>query len=215
MMRLVAAVLLGFSSVAAPVAAGPVVAAPVAAADPKPGHKVGIDILNVTGSGCKKPSTTVSVSLDNEAFTVLFSEYLAQVGVGAAKKDDVKDCRIKLRVNAVAGFAYAIQSVDHRGFATLAPGATASQTGSFHFHGSSRVPGRSHHFAGPYDDSWQTTDPGAADFGVCGKSRNLDIDTLLQVGVGRSDPATTTSVIGMDSADGSIASTYRLAWRRC
>lgn len=193
---------------------GTLVASPAPAAGP-PNRKVGIDILNVTGSGCRHGTVAVSMSADNEAFTVTFSGYLAQAGNGVA--DGRKDCRIKLRVHGVDGVSHSISSVDHRGFAILAPGARAEQLASYYFQGSGRTPDARHAFAGPYDANWQATDradPATIGFGPCGAARNLNIGTELLVTAGRTDPAA-ISMIGMDSTDSELTTTFRLAWRAC
>jgi hypothetical protein len=186
-------------------------------AAPKPGHKVGIDVLNVTGSGCRHGTVAVALSADNEAFTVIFSGYLAQAGAGTTRTDTHKDCRIKLRINAAAGFSHAITGVDHRGFAVLAPGATAEQLSGYYFQGSGKTPDNRHLFVGPYDDFWQATDrtdPTSISFGGCGAARNVNIGSELRIGAGTSDPAA-TSFIGTDATDAALTATYRLAWRAC
>jgi hypothetical protein len=208
MLRLLATLCLVASPLVGP--AAPAVAAP------KPGHKVGIDILNVTGSGCRPPTVTVVMSPDNLAFTVVFSEYQAYVGFGAKKKDAQKDCRIKLRVNPVVGFSFSIAAIDHRGYANLAAGATASQVAGYSFEDSAEAPNRIHAFAGPFDDNWQTTDiTDSGSLGPCGAARKFNINSQLQVAAGSSNPASTTSLISMDSTDGSLTTTYHLSWRSC
>lgn len=195
--------------------ASAVIVSPPSAADRRPGHKVGIDVLNVTGSGCKQGTAEVAMSADNSAFTVVYSEYLARAGAGAGKKDASKDCRIKLRVHPVAGYTHSISQVDHRGFAILPAGATARQLASYYFQGSGQTPDRTRSYTGPYDDTWLATDVTAAmTFGPCGASRHLNIATALHIDATGADPAA-TSMMGMDSADAELATTYRLAWRSC
>lgn len=189
------------------------VAAPAYAAPP---GGVGIDVLNVNGSGCRQGTVAVALSPDNTAFTVTYSGYLAQVGVGAGRNDGLKDCRINVRVSPPAGHAYAVDTVDYRGFASLAAGADAVEYATYYVNGSARPAYRTYSFAGPFSDTWQTSDVASSPvYGACGATRVLSIDTQLQVRVGSSDPATTTSFITMDSADGSVRTTYHLAWQRC
>lgn len=180
--------------------------------------KVVIDVVKVNGSGCRKPTTQVAVSPDGEAFTVTYSEYLAQVGVGAKPNDYRKDCRITLRLDIPAGLTYAIQEVDYRGFGLLEPGASGVQSASYQFQTQPKPEPASHTFRGPFNDGWlnaDVTDPADRSWSPCGKSRKLTIDTELRVSAGTSDPKTTTSMLGMDSTDGSIKTTYRFIWRSC
>jgi hypothetical protein len=185
---------------------------------PPPPDRVRIEVVKVNGSGCRPRTAAAAISPDGEAFTVTYSEYLAQVGVGAKPNDYRKDCRLTLRLDIPPGFTYTIESVDYRGFAQLERGASGVQRASYHFQTQPKPSPVDHPFAGPFDDGWQTTDhtrPGDQSWAPCGQSRKLMIDTELEVNAGTSDPRTTTSLLVMDSTDGSVASTYHFVWRRC
>ncbi|HYN92857.1 MAG TPA: DUF4360 domain-containing protein [Pilimelia sp.] len=193
-----------------------VLAAPATDAPPPEKDRIGVDVLNVNGSGCKKPTVAVSVSPDNKAFTVIYSGYVAQVGGGAKKNDARKDCRLNLKIRAVPGFAYTILRADYRGFAELGAGASATLGATYSFQGP-KGPQRLHSISGPLADSWQATDVSNASalvYGPCGGSRNLSVDTELSVSAGKSDPAT-TNYVAMDSADGGLETKYTFAWKRC
>jgi hypothetical protein len=56
-------------------------------ADPPPSDHIVIDVITVNGSGCPAGTAAVAVSPDNTAFTVTYSNYTAQVGVGAGPTD--------------------------------------------------------------------------------------------------------------------------------
>ena len=61
-----------------------VLVAPASAAQAgAPSDKMVIDVVSVNGSGCPDNSAAVTVSPDNTAFTVSYSQYTAQVGVGS------------------------------------------------------------------------------------------------------------------------------------
>ncbi len=177
-----------------------------------------IDVVKVNGSGCRKQTVAVALSPDGQAFTVTYSEYLARVGVGAKPNDYRKDCKITVRVDIPTGMTYAIEQVDYRGFGMLEPGATGTQRASYQFQTQPRPMPHDHDFRGPFDDIWHTTDltdPADRSWSPCGKSRKLNIDTELRVAAGSSDPTTTTSMLGLDSLDGSIRTTYRFIWQTC
>jgi len=192
--------------------------APASAKAPSPpGEKVVIDVVTVNGSGCRKGTALVAVSPDNEAFTVTYSEYLAQVGPETKNKESRKNCKLDLRLSTPAGFTYAIARTDFRGFALLENGATAVERAKYKFQGSPDRSFAEHRFAAPYDGFWQTTDVTEAAFlifGPCGKSRRLNIDTELEVKAGPSDP-NTLSLITMDSTDGEFKTVYRFVWKAC
>jgi hypothetical protein len=183
-----------------------------------PPDKIVIDVATVNGSGCPAGTAAVAVSPDNTAFTVTYSDYLAQVGVGAKPTDFRKNCQLDLIVHVPQGFTYAIASADYRGYAHLEPGATGVQQANYYFQGQPQTTSKSHRFNGGYDNNWQATDTvdvAALVFAPCGEERNFNINTELRVSAGTSDPKNTTSFMTMDSTDGSINTTYHLAWKQC
>jgi hypothetical protein len=183
-----------------------------------PASQIVIDVVTVNGSGCPAGTAAIAVSPDNKAFTVTYSEYLAQVGVGSKPTDFRKNCQLNLKVHVPQGFSYAIAQADYRGFASLSNGATATQRAGYYFQGTSPTVLTSHAFSGALEDNWQTTDlveVAALVYSPCGEQRNLNINTELRVNTGTSNPATTTSFMSMDSTDGSINTIYHFAWRQC
>jgi hypothetical protein len=189
-----------------------------AATPPPPPDEVSISVVTANGSGCPAGSATVDVSPDRRAFTVTYSEYLAQVGVGTKPTDFRKNCQLALDVHIPHGFTYAVASADYRGYAHLERGATGTAVASYYFQGNSQTARAAHPFNGPFEDNWQTTDTVAVEalvFEPCGAQRNLNINTELRVKAGRSDPKKTTSFMSMDSTDGAFSTVYQFAWKRC
>lgn len=185
---------------------------------PPPSDEIVIDLVTVNGFGCPVGTTAVAVSPDNRAFTVTYSEYMAQVGVGARPTDFRKNCQLNVLVHVPSGFTYAIAQADYRGFASLAAGATAMQRAQYYFQGQSQTTFSTHNFRGAWEDNWQATDEvdiASLVYHPCGQMRNLNINTELRVSAGTSNPATTTSFIAMDSVDGAITTTYHFSWLHC
>ncbi|WP_316784629.1 DUF4360 domain-containing protein [Streptomyces sasae] len=186
------------------------------AAPPPPPDRIVIDSVAANGTGCPPGTASVAVSPDSTAFTVTYSNYLAQVGPGSPPSASRKNCQLNLRVHVPGGLTYAIVSADYSGFASLAPGASGTQRASYHFQGNATVT-RTHHFTGGFTNDWQTTDtvPAAAlVFAPCGQERNLDINTELQVDPGTSSPSA-TSFMEMDSTNGTIKTVYHVALKQC
>jgi hypothetical protein len=184
---------------------------------PPPDH-ITIDVVTVNGSGCPAGTAAVAVSPDNKAFTVTYSNFLAQVGIGSLPTDFRKNCQLNLRVNVPQGFTYGIAQADYRGFAHLVKGSNGLERANYYFQGMSPTMFISHPYVGPISDDWQATDTvevAAIVYSPCGEKRNFNINTELRVNVGTSNPATTTSFMSMDSTDGSIDTTYHFAWKRC
>jgi hypothetical protein len=196
---------------ATPAMAGPPVA------QPPPDHIV-IDVVTANGSGCPRGTTAVAVSPDNTALTVTYSAYLAQVGPDAKDTDFRKNCQLNLNVHVPNGLTFAVISVDYRGFAHLARGASALQQANYYFQGQSLTQRLRKTYHGPMDNDWQTTDSaGIAErvYRPCGVQRNLNINTELRVSAGSSDPRRSASFITMDSTDSSISTVYHLTWKKC
>ncbi|UQX00195.1 DUF4360 domain-containing protein [Streptomyces sp. RerS4] len=192
-------------------------AAPAAPA-PAPPEKITIDVVQANGSGCRPGTASVAVSPDNTAFTVTYSEYLAQVGKGAAGTDFRKNCQLGLRVNVPQGYTYAVAQADYRGFASLEAGANAEHKASYYFQGMNQTVARTHGLRGPLQDNWQVSDTVPVEalvFHPCGAQRNLNINTELRVNAGTSDTVNTTSFLTVDSTDGSISTLYHFSWKTC
>jgi len=185
---------------------------------PPPAERITVQVVTVNGSGCPAGTAAVAPSPDNTAFTVTYSDFLAQVGVGARPTDFRKNCQLNVLVNYPGGFTFAIAQADYRGYAYLEHGAASLQRASYYFQGTSPTAAKSHSFAGPLDDNWQTTDStevASLVFAPCGEQRSLNINTELRVSAGTSKPDETTSFMTMDSTDGSVSTIFHLAWKHC
>ncbi|WP_250006915.1 DUF4360 domain-containing protein [Actinoplanes sp. M2I2] len=204
----------GATMIAALAATG---AAASAAPAPPATDKMLIDVVAANGSGCPKDSADVTVSPDNKAFTVTYSEFTAQVGGGAKSTDFRKNCQLALNVDVPQGFTYAIASTDYRGFAHLERGASGTETASYYFQGERRTTKIRHDFTGPMDGDWQRTDKvgiSSLSFLPCGEERYLNVNTELRVSAGWSDKKK-TSFLTMDSTDGNLDTVYHVAWKKC
>jgi hypothetical protein len=173
-----------------------------------PPSPVTIDVLTATGEGCPPGSATVGMSLDNQAFTVLYSDFLVQ----PRGPEGRKTCEITLRVNHPEGYTYGIAATDYRGFANLDAGSRGTAKGHYFFPG---MPTRhsSHTYSGPMSDNWQATDtldPGSVLHGPCKQKKPLTINAELKV-VGKSS----ASFMSMDSTDSAVSSKFVLSWRKC
>ncbi|MEV6671177.1 DUF4360 domain-containing protein [Streptomyces sp. NPDC051162] len=183
-----------------------------------PPDKIVIDVVSVNGSGCPANTANVAVSPDNTAFTVSYSNYVAQAGVGAKPTDARKNCQLGLNVHVPQGFTYAVAQADYRGYARLEPGATGLERANYYFQGMSQTAFMNHPFSGPLNDDWQTSDTTDIDaliYAPCGAIRYFNINTELRVDAGTSDPTRTTSLLAMDSTDGNINTLYHFAWKKC
>ncbi|MGW4424733.1 DUF4360 domain-containing protein [Streptosporangium sp. NPDC004631] len=183
-----------------------------------PTNKVKVEVMTVNGSGCPRGSAVVTERPDNTAFTVTYSDFLAQAGVGAKPTDFRKNCQINLRVHVPQGYTYAIAQAEYHGFAHLEEGASGLQEANYYFQGSSQTVPVSHVLNGPFEGGWQNTDTADVEalvYKPCGEDRGLNINTELRVNVGTSNPEKTTSFMTMDSTRGSVHTVYQFSWKRC
>ncbi|MFC4335935.1 DUF4360 domain-containing protein [Salininema proteolyticum] len=184
--------------------------------DEPPDEQITIEVATVNGSGCAPGTAAVAVSGDNTAFTVTYSDYLAEAGGNSDPIDFRKNCQINLIVHVPQGFTYGIASADYRGFAHLEEGATAMQKASYYFQGQPDTVTEEHPLEAPFTDNWQFTDEtdvGQIVYKPCGEDRNFNINTELRVGAG--DDPTRKSFIAMDSTDGDIDTVYHFSWKKC
>ncbi|MEV6346253.1 DUF4360 domain-containing protein [Actinoplanes sp. NPDC051851] len=186
-------------------------------ATPPPRQEMTIKVVTANGSGCPGKSAIIDVAPDNRAFTVSYSEFTAQVGPQAKPTDYRKNCQLMLNVLVPSGFTYAIAGADYRGFGHLEEGAYGSQTAFYYFQGWPQTGKSRTDFNGWFDDDWQHSDKieiGALNYLPCGSLRNLNVNTELRVNAGTSDRKS-TSFLTMDSSDGSLETTYHVAWQKC
>ncbi len=194
------------------------VVAPATTADPPPGDRITVTVVTVNGSGCPAGTAAVAPAADNTAFTVTYSDFLAQVGVGASPTDFRKNCQLSLLVNYPQGFTYGIAQADYRGFAHLASGAKGIEKANYYFSGHASTGAVTHTYNGPLSNYWQATDKtevGSIVYAPCGEQRILNVNTELRVSAGTSDTTKTTSFMAMDSTDGSVKTTFHFSWKRC
>ncbi|SDY80448.1 protein of unknown function [Amycolatopsis xylanica] len=186
-----------------------------AAADSTPPDRITVDVVTVNGSGCRPGTAAVAVSPDNSAFTVTYSDFLAQAGQGTAATDFRKNCQLGLRINIPQGFTYGIASADYRGYANLKRNATGVQKASYYFQGHSATGSRTHTFYGPSDDNWQATDTTEVSeivYQPCGEKRIFNVNAEVRV-IAKADAP--TSFMTMDSIDGGVNTIYHFSWKTC
>nr|WP_307837943.1 DUF4360 domain-containing protein [Actinoplanes philippinensis] len=190
---------------------------PAAPQPPVPKQDMVIDVVSANGSGCPLGTAAVTVSPDNKAFTVSYSEFTAQVGADAAATAFRKNCQLALNVKVPQGYTYAVASVDYRGFAHLERGASATHSSLYYFQGERNTGRTKRTFNGPFDGDWQRTDAfgvSSLSFLPCGEMRYLNVNNELRVSSGWSDKHK-ASFLTMDSTDGNLDTVYHVAWKRC
>jgi hypothetical protein len=180
---------------------------PLARAADGPGFIAGVAYV---GTGCEGDSATSALSPDNQVVTSTFSAFVAAVGPGSTPQMATRNCLTIIDVNVPAGWSYALESVDHRGFVALDNGVTASRQSLYMISGSQVHVTPPARFKGATNDNYTNEDVGPDAPGVwspCGGGQSLWIATQIQVDNGGRDGRQGQLVV--DTID------TELQWRRC
>ncbi|RKS76259.1 uncharacterized protein DUF4360 [Actinomadura pelletieri DSM 43383] len=179
-----------------------------AVADPPP-DGVTIEIGMVSGTDCTPGAMSLTISPDNQSFTLERDEVRVEVG-GANPATERRRCTILLRVLVPQGYSYAIKpAVDYRGHAELEPDASGVLTVSNHLQGTPNTP-KTHSLHGPFSGPWRFQPPDSDPvFSPCGERRSFIIDSELQVSLGTSDK-TRTSYMTMAGEE-----VHPILYKRC
>jgi len=183
---------------------------------PDPGT-IHIKKLSWAGSGCAPGTAVADLSNDAMAFTLIFSEFLAQIGPDIPLSEARKNCQVNVLLHVPQGFTFAVFAADYRGFANLARGAKGMQKAIYYFQGDSPQSSSWRTFRGAMDNDWQLHDELDEAFLVwspCGVSRSLNINTQVRLEKGTAS-SSSSSIMTMDSEDLSIRQVFHIRWRRC
>ena len=95
------------------------------AADDQPGKFERVDTL---GDACDDGSATSAISPDGQAFTTIFSKFVAAAGPNTPPEQASRGCLLLARVEVPAGWQYSVESLDYRGFVALEDDVTAKRS---------------------------------------------------------------------------------------
>lgn len=177
---------------------------------------VSVRSIAYAGSGCPAGSVAENISPDLQAFTLLFDNYIAEVGPGVSAREKRKNCQINIDLDFPQGWSYTIFTVDYRGYMSLENKVVGTQKSSYYFQGSRATASLQSVFRGPYDNDYQIRDTlglSAVVWSPCGASRALNINTQVRVDNNRNRRGFGLATI--DSIDGQLAHIYGIQWRRC
>jgi hypothetical protein len=171
--------------------------------------------LVYAGSGCPAGSVAENVAADKQAFTLMFDTFIAEAGPGVPLRESRKNCQILVDLVFPQGWSYTIVEIDHRGFANLGAGATASQKAAYYFQGEAQTVSLETKLRGPLADDYQVHDMlglSAQIWSPCGARRALNIKSQVVTTAGRHGAP---ALITVDSVDGQLTQVYKFQWKRC
>jgi hypothetical protein len=177
-----------------------------------------VRIRNITwnGTGCPLGTTAANVSPDLQAFTLIFSQFAAEVGPGVSIREKTKFCQVNLDLDFPSGWSFTVFTADYRGYAAVDRGITGTIDSTYYFQGDARQARLSTRIAGAYDSDYLIRDTLGVDAYVwspCGAQRALNIKTQATL----TTPANRNArgLLTVDSIDGQFKQIYRIAWQRC
>lgn len=102
------------------------------APDPDKVHIVGV---TYGGTGCPDGTVSHVLSDDRQVMTLIFDQYVAQIGPGVNTKENRKNCQLNINLRYPGGFQFSVFSADYRGYANLEKGVSGTQKSIYYFSG--------------------------------------------------------------------------------
>lgn len=171
--------------------------------------------ISYAGSGCPAGSVAENVSMDRQAFTLLFDSYIAEIGPGVSVREKRKNCQILVDLDFPQGWTYTLADVDYRGYVSLERGVTGEQSSAYYFQGQGATARLTTQMRGPKDEDYQIRDTlglSAVVWAPCGARRALNINSQINL---TSTNRNASGLITNDSTDFHLTQIYNLKWQRC
>lgn len=184
-----------------------------------PADPVIIKKITTNGTGCPLGTVASNISEDKQAFTLTFSEFVAEAGPGLAPSAGRKNCILTATLGVPVGWQYSIGSFYYRGFMALDQGIRATHSTSYFFAGVGRTGTFSSTKDGAYSSDYVYSDKvglESVNWSDCNAERDLNINTSIRVSNTNSTKyPTAQGLITNDSIDGEIKQVFGLSWRKC
>ena len=100
-----------------------------------PADPVTIKDITANGSGCPLGTVAQNISEDKQAFTLTFSEFVAETGPDTLSSQARKNCVVTLTLKVPVGWQYSVGSFNYRGFMGLDEGIKATHSTTYFFQG--------------------------------------------------------------------------------
>jgi hypothetical protein len=174
-----------------------------------------INNIRSNGTGCPLGTVAVNISDDQQAFTLSFSDFYAEVSPVLGTRKERKTCRVVFDTEQDAGWEYAIFAVTYRGFAGLDAGVRGEQ--DLRFGGIGKQARSTMTLVGPYDDDYinsQEVPISSLTWSGCNSNKQKDftIDATLTLEASNADAQ---GLFTVDTVDGEIRQEYEVLWREC
>ena len=176
---------------------------------------ISIESVRTTGIRCPAGSVATNLSDDGTAMTLLFDEFIAELGEGTRRRI-LERCTVDIKMNVPPGWSMGLFCVDVRGYADLDATVSASQTINYHFGQGAPREIANVSLEGPFSDDYEnfTQIPvQSINWSPCDRrQQDLSIITHLSLQREHSDQL---GLMTVDSLDGELKHHYGIMWRQC
>jgi hypothetical protein len=184
--------------------------------------QIELELPLFSGNRCSANNSSVTLTPDKKALSILFSEFITQVGTEVGVLHARELCRVRIPIRIPRGVQVAIVKTDTRGFQSLPKGANSEISLTHHLSDQrshrtiDRVPHRQvYNFAGPLEEDFVLGHHIESEYiwSACGTgvTLHLAIQSILRT---ESDLATTI-IDTLDLQASEKTMDYHLLWRRC
>ncbi len=178
--------------------------------------------VRLSGSGCGPASASAVTTADGKTLSVIFDNYTAEIGNGSANPQATsiqKDCRVMIDVDVPAGFQYALEQTDYRGFVAMPASAYGMHRFVQNVPSQPIVSMREAQLKGPINQNYAVSikqKPGRYIYSACNsKVQTIDLMSQLMVAYLPNTTDRSIAMINLDTIDTKVASSFQLSWRRC
>lgn len=186
---------------------------------PVPSEVITIKKIQYNGTGCPLGTVAKNVSEDKTAFTLTFSEFVAESGPNISLSAGRKNCVATVVLNVPGGWQFSIADFYYRGFIALDLGVSAEHSASYFFEGQGQTGKFAATKTGPFDNDYVFHDQvglGSQVWSPCGVERALNINASIRVAnTNTTKYPSARGLITNDSIDGQITQIWGITWRRC
>lgn len=178
--------------------------------------------VRLTGSGCGPASASAVTTADGKTLSLIFDNYSVEIGNGSSNPQSrslQKDCRVMIDVDVPAGFQYALEQTDYRGFVALPASAYGMHRFVQNVPSQPIVSMREAQLRGPMNQNYTVSikqKPGRYVYSACNsKIQTIDLMSSLMVAYLPNTSDRSIAQINLDTIDTNVASSFQLSWRRC
>jgi hypothetical protein len=178
--------------------------------------------VRLTGSGCGPATATAVTTADGKTMSVIFDNYAVEIGNGSSNpqaRSLQKDCRVMIDVDVPAGFQYALEQTDYRGFVALPASAMGMHRFTQNVPSQPIVSMREAQLKGPINQNYSVSikqKPGRYIYSACNtKVQTIDLMSQIMVAYLPNTTDRSIAMINLDTIDTNVASSFQFSWRRC